>query len=158
MKVTIVVATIFGLPAICAFQSTLDAQPAAAVRHGAASAEQSPASMWSGVYTTEQAERGQALYLKHCGECHGADLMGGDEAPALAGPTFMFNWNGLTLGDLFERIRVSMPQTNPSRVTLEQKADILAYVLSANALPAGTTELARDPQFLKQIQFEATKP
>jgi len=158
MKPTIAFATIVGLLAIGASHSTLDAQQGGVVRHGSASGGQASMSVWNGVYTKEQAKRGEALYLKECAECHGPDLAGGDEAPALAGSTFMFNWDGLTLGDLLERVRVSMPQANPSRVSLQQKADILAYVLNANAVPAGTTELTHETERLKQIQFRATKP
>jgi mono/diheme cytochrome c family protein len=145
---------LLGLPALCACHSTLDAQQNAAP----ASAGQSAMSVWNGVYTHEQATRGEALYLTECAECHRPDLGGGDEAPALAGSTFMFNWHGLTLGDLLERIRVSMPQANPGRVSLQQKADILAYILRVNAVPAGTTELTHETERLKQIQFQATKP
>ena len=70
----------------------------------------------------------------------------------------MANWNGLTLGDLFERIRRTMPQDKPGRLSRQYKADILAYVLSVNKFPAGKTELQHKTEFLKEIPFEATKP
>src|SRR5436190_16742407 len=64
----------------------------------------------------------------------------------------------LTLGDLFERMRTSMPQNDPGGLSRQQNADILAYVLSSNKFPAGTTELGRDTEALKQIRFQSLKP
>lgn len=119
---------------------------------------QPPRSVWDGVYTEEQAKRGQALYGRECASCHGALLAGGEEAPPLAGDAFLANWNGLTVGDLFERMRTSMPQDDPARLSRQQNADILAYLLSGNRFPAGKTELENRTEMLKQIRFEASKP
>jgi hypothetical protein len=79
-------------------------------------------------------------------------------APALAGGDFVDQWAGQSLGDLFERIRATMPQDKPGRLSRDVNADIVAYVLSYNQYPAGETELSRDTQVLKQIKFEAPKP
>src|SRR5687767_13706413 len=78
-------------------------------------------STWGGAYTEDQAKLGEVAYAKHCSECHGQDPAGDGFAPALKGPEFMSNWNGLTLGDLFERIRVSMPPTDPNAVPPKDK-------------------------------------
>jgi S-disulfanyl-L-cysteine oxidoreductase SoxD len=115
-------------------------------------------SVWDGVYTDEQAHRGQPLYHDACSACHGDSLKGSGETPALAGNTFLSNWNGLPLGDLFERIRRTMPQDKPSRMNRQQKTDILAYLLSRNEFPAGKTELPHQTEFLNEIRFDATKP
>ena len=115
------------------------------------------ASVWQGVYTEEQAKRGQPLYGKYCASCHGEQLTGGEDSPPLTGGAFLANWNGLTVGDLFERIRVSMPQDRPGRLTRQQNADILAYMLGVNQFPAGQTELPTNTGRLKQIRFEAAK-
>lgn len=119
---------------------------------------QQATSTWSGVYTEEQAALGQETYTKHCSECHGQDLGGDGFAPSLKGPDFMNNWNGLTLGELFDRIRISMPPSDPNIATSKEKADILAYLLKQDGFPAGTTELAASVDALKAIKFEATKP
>ena len=103
-------------------------------------------SVWDGVYTDKQAKRGTPLYSQFCASCHGPDLTGGEMAPALAGADFSSNWNGLTLGDLFERMRTSMPQNDPGGLSRQQNADILAYMLSSNKFPAGTTELGATPR------------
>ncbi len=114
--------------------------------------------MWDGVYTEEQAQRGEPLYHEACASCHGGTLKGSGEAPPLAGGSFLANWNGLPLGDLFERIRRTMPQDKPGRISRQHKADILAYILSVNRFPAGKTELQHQTEFLNEIRFEATKP
>ena len=115
-------------------------------------------SVWEGVYTNDQAKRGQPLYSQYCGACHGDTLGGGESAPPLAGAEFLSNWNGLTVGDLFDRIRTSMPQDKPGKLSREQNADILAHMLRANEFPAGSVELNRNSEMLKQIRIDAVKP
>ncbi len=115
-------------------------------------------SVWEGVYTTDQAKRGQQLYAQYCGACHGDTLGGGESAPPLAGAEFLSNWNGLTVGDLFDRMRTSMPQDKPGKLSREQNADILAHMLRANEFPAGSVELNRNSEMLKQIRIDAAKP
>jgi len=118
-------------------------------------AAQTTRSVWDGVYTTEQAARGAALYANNCASCHGSALGGGESAPPLTGGEFSANWNGLTVGDLFERVRISMPADRPGKLTREQDADVVAYMLSVSEFPAGKTELARQTEVLKQIRIEA---
>ena len=96
---------------------------------------QTSRSVWDGVYTEDQAKRGAEVYAKECASCHGADLNGGESAPALAGGGFLSNWNTLTVGDLFERVRLSMPQDNPGQLSRQQDADVLAFMLQANRIP-----------------------
>jgi mono/diheme cytochrome c family protein len=123
----------------------------------AASASQSAAttkSVRDGVYTVEQAKRGHGVYTEFCLSCHGPALGGGEMAPPLAGPVFVANWNGLTVGDLFERNRITMPQDRPGALTAQQNADVLAYMLSVGQYPAGEAELPRQAPFLRQILVE----
>ena len=115
-------------------------------------------SVWDGVYTEEQAKRGEEVYKKECAACHGAELTGGESAPPLTGGAFQANWNGLTLGDLFDRIRKTMPQAKPGSLTRQQDSDVLAFMLSVNKFPAGKTELYRQSEMLKEIRFETKKP
>ena len=115
-------------------------------------------SIWDGVYTDAQAARGELAFGAHCARCHGANLGGTGEAPALAGPQFLSDFDGLSAGDLFDRIRTTMPQDNPGSLTRDQLADILAFLLKANGLPPGTKELDRRSEYLKAIGFSATKP
>ncbi|SRR6266404_789208 len=115
-------------------------------------------SVWDGVYTKDQAKRGESLYVQNCSSCHGPDLSGNDEAAALAGPVFLSSWDGLTVGDLANRVRVSMPPNNLGKLSRQQIVDILSYVLSFNNFPAGKTELDPKPEFLKLVRVEGTKP
>ena len=119
---------------------------------------QSPRTVWDGVYSDAQAKRGRELYNSKCLSCHGADLSGGEMAPPLVGGDFGSDWNGLSLGDLFDRIRISMPQNAPGSLSGQQNADILAFVLQANKFPSGKTELAKDAMMLKGIQYQTQKP
>ncbi|MEE2964664.1 MAG: cytochrome c [Acidobacteriota bacterium] len=114
--------------------------------------------VWDGVYTAEQAQRGAPLYEQSCAECHGSDLTGGEMAPGLAGSEFAWNWNGLSVGDLFERVRISMPQGEPSTVSRQDKADILAFMFERSGFPAGETELASRTAMLAGINFVAEAP
>lgn len=115
-------------------------------------------SVWDGVYTEEQSKRGEPIYHKECAACHGDMMTGGESAPPLTGGAFLANWNGLSVGDLFDRIRKTMPQSAPGRLTRQQDADILAFMLSMNKFPAGKTELYRQSEMLREIRFEAKKP
>jgi len=116
------------------------------------------ASIWDGVYTEDQAARGNTGFTAHCASCHGADMGGTGEAPALSGPRFLSDFDGLSLGDLFDRIRTTMPQDNPGSLTRDQVADILAFLLKANTLPSGSKELDRRSEYLKPIGFSAVNP
>jgi mono/diheme cytochrome c family protein len=117
-------------------------------------AQQPARSVRDGVYTEEQAKRGEVVYNQACAKCHGDQLSGGESAPPLAGGDFQSNWNGLTVGDLFERIRISMPADRISSLTNAQNADVIAHILRANQFPAGKAELERQSDVLKQIKFE----
>lgn len=121
-------------------------------------ATQTPRSVWDGVYSADQAKRGQERYNAQCASCHGDTLGGGESAPPLAGGEFLSNWNGLTVGDLFDRTRTSMPQSKPGSLSREANAEILAYVFSANQFPAGKADMPQSSEVLKEIRIEATKP
>ena len=118
---------------------------------------QTSRSVWEGVFSEEQAKRGRDLYSAECSKCHAPDLSGVDEAPALAGGAFLANWDGLTVGDLSERVRISMPPNKQGKLTRQQIVDILSHVLSVNGFPAGKTELDQKTEFLKQIKIESSK-
>jgi cytochrome c len=115
-------------------------------------------SVWDGVFTNEQSMRGDQAYSQNCASCHGTSLTGGESAPPLTGGEFSSNWYGLTLGDLFERIRTTMPADRPGRISREQDADILAYILNVNQFPAGEAELSGRTEILKQIRLEPSRP
>lgn len=110
-----------------------------------------------GVFTKEQAQRGEGLYKQHCGSCHGQALEGIEMAPALTGGDFIDRWSGQTLGDLFERLRATMPADKPGKLSRDVNTEITAYILSFNRYPAGSVDLSRDTQVMKQIKIDPPK-
>ncbi len=98
-----------------------------------------------GVYSEAQAARGQATYVEMCSGCHGLDLEGAPfVAPPLKGSPFIESWRDDSVGALFQKIREDMPKGDTTRVTEVGKLDVLAYLLKANELPAGSADLAPD--------------
>ena len=136
-----------GVAAICVAFSMLRAQQATS------------RSVWDGVYTDQQAKRGASPYHDYCADCHGDDLEGDAEAPALSGATFQTNWEGLPLGSLFQRIRRDMPLNKyVGTLSPSVNADILAYILKVNRFPEGNAELSHAAEILNQTRFESVKP
>lgn len=124
---------------------------------GTVSTQETTSSVLDGVYTEVQAARGAAGFAQNCAICHGASLGGVGEAPALVGAQFVSDFNGLTVGDLFERMRTTMPLNNPGALSRDQYADILGFMLKANGYPAGERELYRRSEFLNTIRFETAR-
>jgi mono/diheme cytochrome c family protein len=123
---------------------------------GAQAQNASSPSIWSGVFTAEQARRGNDAYQASCAACHGSDLHATDpEAVDLTGPGIRAKWNGKTLQDRFETIRDTMPPGNANTVGDKTYMDILAFILQSNEFPAGNQELV--PETAKVIVF-AQKP
>ena len=111
------------------FLVVLSAGPAAA---------QTRKTVWDGVFTAEQAARGKTILAATCTACHGADL-GGMSGPALKGDVFSSHWMEGSLDALFAKVK-SMP---PNRANLGDSAyvELVAFLLEANAFPAGAQEL-----------------
>jgi mono/diheme cytochrome c family protein len=118
---------------------------------------QATKSVNDGVYTAEQAKRGDTIYKEQCAACHGDNLEGAGPMPPLAGKDFLTNWQGKTVGDLFEKTNTSMPATAPGSLTPEQTADIIAYMLQAGKYPVGTAPLDNKLEALAQIKVEPAK-
>jgi mono/diheme cytochrome c family protein len=116
-------------------------------------AAQTPASVWDGVYTEAQAERGRAAYAQSCASCHADDLRGRSTAPSLVEESFAFLWEGMSLGDLLEKTRTTMPSDRPGSLPASTYADILAFIAQKNGYPTGARELADDASVLKAIRI-----
>jgi mono/diheme cytochrome c family protein len=102
-------------------------------------------SIWSGVFTSAQAKRGDDAYQASCSGCHGTDLHATDpEAVDLVGPALRAKWNGKTLEERFEKIRDTMPLGNANSLGDKTYMDILAFILQSNDFPAGSQELGAE--------------
>ena len=118
-------------------------------------AAQERTTVWDGVYTEAQAERGRVAYAQSCASCHADDLRGRSTAPSLVEESFAFLWEDMSIGDLFERTRTRMPSAQPGSLAGATYADILAFIAQKNGYPAGATELPDDLAVLKRIRITA---
>lgn len=112
----------------------------------ASQADQKPPvrSTMSGVYSPQQAAKGEELYLTLCTGCHA----GGTYASLSA------VWTGRPVLEMFDLVQTTMPKDNPGSMTSAETAQILAFMLRINRVPAGKTELSVSRTELAQIRFE----
>lgn len=95
--------------------------------------------VWQGVYTEEQASRGQLEYTTHCARCHRDDLAGYNNI--LKGARFMEKNRESSLHMLFDKTKTTMPRGAPASLSDQAYVDIVAYILKENEFPAGAEEL-----------------
>ena len=106
----------------------------------------------TGVFTEEQAKRGEAAYQRVCASCHGTDLHSTEaEAPDLTEGSFKFGWQGKTIAERFEIIRKTMPPRKEGSFDDQTYLDIVTYILRFNNVPSGNQALQPDISMLKQI-------
>lgn len=98
------------------------------------------------VYSREQAERGQDTYAGYCRSCHAAETH--------TGAAFEAAWNGKSLAQLFGLVREKMPKNEPGSLSDQEYADVVAYLLQMNHMPAGPRELPADSVPLKSIRIQ----
>jgi PQQ-dependent dehydrogenase (methanol/ethanol family) len=91
----------------------------------------------TGWYAPPQVAQGRWEYSQKCGVCHGAQLEGAG-APALKGKLFIERWNGKKLSEFYEFVHTDMPLGLGASLPSQEYADIIAYLLAQNGLPAGT--------------------
>src|SRR5262245_515673 len=96
-----------------------------------------PSGQSAGVFTAAQATAGRTAYLASCAGCHGPELTGRNEAPPLAGGTFLNAWRTRTTQDLFEYMQATMPPNQPS-LGADQYLAITSFILQFNGMPAGS--------------------
>jgi mono/diheme cytochrome c family protein len=122
-------------------------------------AQSSSRTVWDGVFTDAQHQRGEAVYTRECSTCHGERLKGGEGSPPLTGQEFNDNWNNKSVAELFDKIRQTMPAPpeQPGKLTPQQTSDVVAHILSVNGFPAAATELPSEMEQLKLIRI-AVRP
>jgi S-disulfanyl-L-cysteine oxidoreductase SoxD len=120
---------------VCAVSLQINAVIVAAHQSAPAAASE------TSTYTTQQAEAGKVAYEANCAGCHRSDFQGEQDAKPLAGGTFLNAWRGRTSDDLFDYISRAMPPTTPGSAGDEDNLNIVAYLLQANKVAAGTVPL-----------------
>lgn len=113
-------------------------------------------SVWDGVYSETQAARGAQVYGERCAACHLANLAGSGQAPGLLGGQFISEFDGLTVADIFDRIRTTMPSDAPGRLARRSYADVLAYILKYNGFGPGEQDLDYRSEYLRAIRFDVS--
>jgi cytochrome c553 len=96
----------------------------------------------------QDATRGVTLYKQQCVSCHG-DGLEGRSGPSLVGGDFRTRW---PTADLIDKIRKTMPQDSPGKLTAGQTADLAAYIQQAgkavtNAEPGAASTSGPPPAF-----------
>jgi len=97
-----------------------------------------------GVYTADQADRGEDLAQANCMACHSVGEWSNGR--------YINLWSGRSVGDLFENLEGTMPYDEPGRLTRAEYAAVIAYMFSLSDLPSGDTPLPSDADGLAQIQ------
>jgi mono/diheme cytochrome c family protein len=98
-----------------------------------------------GVYTPQQAQRGEKLYRQRCAECHQPDQYKG----------YLRRWVGLPVSFFYDIVRSTMPQNNPGGLNRQEYADVLTYVFAINGTPSGDEEMGSEPEDLDAITIVA---
>ena len=123
------------------------------------SAASTKTSTWDGVFTTAQAQHGASLFASTCNKCHGPAAAGStDDGGRLVGKEFFEKYDGVTLDQVFTAIYTLMPLDHPKTLATKDVADITAYLLQQNQMPAGSMPLSDSPAQLKALTISATKP
>lgn len=97
------------------------------------------------VYSAAQATRGEALYMSMCVSCH---------PPATYTGAVFLTWQGRNLGDLLAFLQEKMPKNDPGSLTAKEYADVMAYLLKLNKMPAGRVDLPADAKALRGINID----
>src|SRR5258708_13374660 len=97
-------------------------------------------------YTAPKAAVGKTVYASKCGSCQGSTLDNGELGPPLKGDEFLIRWGGKHLDELFNYVSDTMPTTQPGSLTSDEYLNIVAYVLSQNAVAPASQMLTPDPQ------------
>jgi mono/diheme cytochrome c family protein len=131
-----------------------------AIRTRGPRTQNAPNSVWGGVYTLAQADKGQAAYGKQCASCHGSAVEGNDDlcAPPLAGARFWRRWDGASVGELYDTIQTTMPEHRAGSLSGDEYAAIVSFVLKANQLPEGRQDLPAELSTLKRILLTSHNP
>jgi len=100
--------------------------------------------VWNGVYTEPQAARGAIVFSSSCARCHSSEPNAGEEGRRLAGDHFWQSYRESTVDHLLDFVSKNMPNGAGGSLSANNYADVVAFILSLNGLPAGSAELTKD--------------
>ena len=103
-------------------------------------------SVYAGVYTSAQADRGEAIQRGACSACHSPSEWGRGR--------LLTRWTGRSTYEFVSNLQGIMPMDAPGSLSLQQYTDIVAYMLELNSVPPGDTELSTDENAQRQIRME----
>lgn len=124
--------------------------PAVAVAQDSAAAATAERPLTSGVFSQKQVERGEGVYRTSCQSCHAKTEYTGDK--------FKVAWVSKTAFDIFDTIRSQMPEDNPGSLERQEYVDVVVYIFSLNAYPAGANDLPADDDGLKKVRIDNPPP
>jgi alcohol dehydrogenase (cytochrome c) len=108
----------------------------------------------TGWFATAQLSQGRWEYSQKCAVCHGAQLQGGG-APSLKGRVFNDQWDGKTLKDFYNYVHKNMPLGQGGDLNSQEYADIVAYILAQNGLPAGEEKFTAKSSMERVLELSA---
>lgn len=89
-----------------------------------------------------QLEAGEQWFRAVCVECHADNVADAD---------FKAKWNGRSVYDLFDRMRSSMPDSDPGSLTYETYVALTAYLMKLNGMPSRTAPVPADSSALANL-------
>ena len=106
-------------------------------------------------FTTAQVDRGKAIYIKNCQDCHGSTLDNGEFGGApLKGSYFRQHWGSGDVGALVGYMSSLMPPDRPGQLSPQSYADIAAFLLVNNGYAPGSEELPLDPDAQRKMTMK----
>ena len=99
----------------------------------------------AGVYTENQAVRGDSVFQRTCLSCHTPSFHSDEQ--------FKMNWIGRTVFDLFKLLKTTMPEDNIGGLSDDDYTRVIAYILKLNGFPAGADSLSSDSLAQRRIRI-----
>ena len=92
-----------------------------------------PISVLDSVFTAEQADRGDQIFMRVCIDCHLPE--------EFSDAGYLYSWEGQLVADLIGYVQTNMPEDNPGSLRYAEYLDVMAYILELNGIPSGSRTL-----------------
>ncbi len=90
-------------------------------------------SVLDSVFTAEQADRGDQIFMRVCLDCHLPE--------EFSDAGYLYSWEGQLVADLIGYVQTNMPEDNPGSLRYAEYLDVMAYILKLNGIPSGSRTL-----------------